>query len=1150
MPPELSAGTVLADFRIDSPIGEGASGIVYLAEAADGTRLALKVLAPDLARDERYRRRFLRESRIAASIDHPHIVPTLASGDQDGLLYLAMAYVDGSDLRELVRRDGRLDALRAIDLLAQAADALDAAHAAGLVHRDVKPANILVARTPEGEHVYVCDFGLARYASSASSLTGERGLVGTVDYVAPEQVHGGPIDSRADVYSLGCVLFECLAGTRPFDRETELSVLFAHLNEAPPQITDFRPELPEAMDTVFATALAKSPSDRYPTCTELVADARAALAGSPMARRRRRRRLLVAAAVVAVAAGAAAGGVLAYHGMSADGPSPAIDLLPGALTLVDASTHRTVSEVSLGSAGAGGPGTTASDIAFSGSSAWVLTGAEQRLVRVDLATRKVVKTVGLPSIPGSRLAVGAGSIWLTESAGPGVWRIDARTGTLLKPFTVEGQGRGIAFGAGSLWLTRDTHVIRVDPRNGRVVTRILVPFEPTWLAYGDGALWAASGSVGYVGKIDPAVNRISKTQRLHGWLSDLAVGGGFVWATTIPDGTIFKLAESDLSVQSGIPGGVDPERISFGGNRLWIANSQGNALSVIDATSVDRSQLTAAAAPSFVRYRRGLLWSGAGPAVPRLAHVSGPELRVSTPKIFTDADPSTGTGAWNAQLFFETCANLLNYPDAQGSEGARLRPEIAAAMPTISPDGRTYTFRVRPGFRFSPPSDGSDGSLYHPAANQPVTARTIRYTFERALSPKLKDPPGAPFVSDLVGLAAFRAGKASHISGIAVRGDTISFTLTRPAGNFLDRISRHYFCPVPLGFPVVPDGLTGPIPSAGPYYPQSMNDNREVLLRNPNYHGDRPRNAVRIVYSYGTPTPQAIFQVDAGELDLLVGDFDGYSPLAHGSTLDRLYGPGSTAAHHGKQRYFLEQMPFLHELVFNTNRSLFRDARLRRAVSYALDRPALAAVRAEAPADQIVPAGVRGFPAGAAYPLRGPDLTTARRLAGTRARHAVLYSPCAGFFDPAAAIVRKDLARIGIRVSITHSDDCGGVYAGETKWADLVLSFFGAPRSGAAGERDPEPFVVGALAAGHEGAAIGPGPWTDSSFRRRVDRAHALRGRARLDAYRRLDLELMRAAPFAVYGSNVTQEYVSSRIGCTLRQGAYGFLDLGALCVR
>ena len=409
-----------------------------------------------------------------------------------------------------------------------------------------------------------------------------------------------------------------------------------------------------------------------------------------MARRHRRRRLVMAAATLAVAAGAAAGGVLAYHGMSADGASSALDLLPGALTLVDASTHRTVSEVSLGPAGAAGPGTTASDIAFSGSSAWVLTGAEQRLVRVDLATRKRVKTIGLPSIPGSRLAVGAGSIWLTESAGPGVWRIDARTGKLLKPFTVEGQGRGIAFGAGSLWLTRDTYVIRVDPRNGRVVTRILVPFAPTWLAYGDGALWAASGSVGYVGKIDPADNRIAKTQKLHGWLSDLAVGGGFVWAATIPDGTIFKLAESDLSVQSGIPGGVDPERISFGGNRLWVADSQGDALSVIDATSVDRSQLMAAAAPSFVRYRRGLLWSGAGQPC-RRSHTCrvrsfGSRRRRSSPTPIRRSGPWPGIHSSSTRPA-PTCSTTQTGPARRGRDfGPRSRPRCRRSHPT---DART-----------------------------------------------------------------------------------------------------------------------------------------------------------------------------------------------------------------------------------------------------------------------------------------------------------------------------------------------------------------------------------------------------------------------------------------------------------------------------
>src|SRR5207237_6414203 len=183
------------------------------------------------------------------------------------------------DLREILRRDGRLDAARTVTLVAQVARALDEAHRAGLVHRDVKPGNILVASRPDGEHAYICDFGLARHVSSVSSLTGERGFVGTIDYVPPEQIQGATLDGRADVYSLGCVLFELLTGERPFDRESELSVVFAHLNDPPPALSDFQPELPQAFDGVFATALAKSPEARYSSCAELAHAARSALQG-------------------------------------------------------------------------------------------------------------------------------------------------------------------------------------------------------------------------------------------------------------------------------------------------------------------------------------------------------------------------------------------------------------------------------------------------------------------------------------------------------------------------------------------------------------------------------------------------------------------------------------------------------------------------------------------------------------------------------------------------------------------------------------------------------------------------------------------------------------------------------------------------------
>jgi hypothetical protein len=277
--PDLTTDTVLAGYRILEPIGRGGMGVVYRAEDVALDRLvALKVLAPGLVGQEEFRRRFLREMRLAASIEHPNILPIYRAGEDHDLLYLAMRYVDAQDLRELLRR-GPLEPRRAVWIVEQIAQALDAAHARGLVHRDVKPANILLTAPVTGgrEHAYLVDFGVARPTAVDSSLTSGDMIVGTLAYAAPEQLTGGAVDVRTDGYALGCVLYECLTGRPPFTADSNQALIFAHLQAPPPSVRAARPELPPAIDAVVARALAKDPAARFPSCGALATVARQAI---------------------------------------------------------------------------------------------------------------------------------------------------------------------------------------------------------------------------------------------------------------------------------------------------------------------------------------------------------------------------------------------------------------------------------------------------------------------------------------------------------------------------------------------------------------------------------------------------------------------------------------------------------------------------------------------------------------------------------------------------------------------------------------------------------------------------------------------------------------------------------------------------------
>jgi tRNA A-37 threonylcarbamoyl transferase component Bud32 len=275
-------GRVVAGYRIEERIGRGGMGLVYRAEHLNlRRRAAIKIIAPELAEEEGFHERFNREARIAAALQHPNIVTVYDAGEEDGLLYIAMQYIEGSDLSTVLRSQGRLRPYRALDVCRQVAAALDAAHAQGLIHRDIKPANVLI----EGRTAFLTDFGLTkRMEGTQTQLTQAGDVVGTIHYVAPEQIEGGRVDARTDIYSLGCLVYHCLSGELPFARDTDVAVIYAHLSEEPPRLTSVRPELPSGLDAVIAKALEKAPERRFQTCADLMSAARAVIdAAGPLA---------------------------------------------------------------------------------------------------------------------------------------------------------------------------------------------------------------------------------------------------------------------------------------------------------------------------------------------------------------------------------------------------------------------------------------------------------------------------------------------------------------------------------------------------------------------------------------------------------------------------------------------------------------------------------------------------------------------------------------------------------------------------------------------------------------------------------------------------------------------------------------------------
>ena len=492
-----------------------------------------------------------------------------------------------------------------------------------------------------------------------------------------------------------------------------------------------------------------------------------------------------------------------------------------------------------------------------------------------------------------------------------------------------------------------------------------------------------------------------------------------------------------------------------------------------------------------------------------------------------DTDPAHAYPSPNYRMQFEyaTGAQLLNYPDASGQRGSELQPEVAASMPAVADGGRTYAFRVKRGFRFSPPS------------NQEVTAETFRYSIERALSPGLgPEAPAYSVVSDILGARAFHAGKAEHISGITVDGDRLEIRLVAPAGDFLARLSSPYFAAVPVGTPIVNGGVQTPIPSAGPYYLKvSWHNDLRVLERNPNYRGSRPHRLERIVYDINNSTRRTVDQIESGEADY-AADALGESTFRPGGPLDARFGPERLA--------YAPQLGF-HFLRFNTARGPFRDARLRRAVNYAINRRALAAVNAETPTDAYLPPAFRRPHRRPVYPL-SPDLQRARALAHGFRGAVVLYTCARPDCTATSRILRANLAAIGISVRVRQFDD---PYSETLKpGAEYDMEITGWYYDW------PDPSQVLNLFLDGKGFRPDWAPIPQpipASYQRALERAALLRGDARRSEYPRLAAKLERnVAPFAAYATPVLPEFFSTRIGCRVEQPIVGAVDLGALCVK
>jgi YVTN family beta-propeller protein len=774
-----------------------------------------------------------------------------------------------------------------------------------------------------------------------------------------------------------------------------------------------------------------------------------------------------------------------------------------------------------------------SELASEAGSLWVANRADDTVTQVDPRSDSVVSTSS-PGTSVDALAAGRGAVWTADTRRGVAVRLDpgfrsVRSTVRLTPeANLFPSSSAVAVGEGAVWVANgNAEVVRVDPDTDRVTAAIQVGNEPSAIATGDGAIWVADRVDNTATRIDASgANAVTAVVPVGRGPAAIAVGANGVWVANTGEDTISRIDPDTASVVARIDVGERPTGVAVGAGGVWVANSAGGSVSRIDPeTNRITKTVELGEAPQGVTVSAGSVWvsiqrAATAPSAP----TETPDKNVLSVAVRSDPGPTDPALVdFDPVRHYATCGLLINYPDRPAPEGATLRPELARDLPKVSPDGRTYTFEVRSGFRFSPPS------------REPVTAAAFKRAIDRTLHPKMR---------------SYAAAFMADVADVRASGSTLVIKLTEPSPSLPARLATPYFCAVPPATPIDPEGVDA-VPSAGPYYVASHEPGKSlVLLRNPGYVGHRPHRLREIRYAIGVPPERAFRMVEAGRMDYVSPPADANSALAPelDARLERRYGPRSAAARAGRQQYFTTPGLSVFYLLFNTRRPLFADARMRHAVNFAIDRRALAATpglpATARPTDQYIPPGIPGFEDAAIYPLGGPDLATARRLAGPGQRTANLYTCTNPNCARNAQTLEQNLAAIGIELEVRQLPEAAlfNVPADPSAGYDLITLGWIADWA------DPFNFINALFAAGSEFRS--PAISLPAALEARIAAAARLTGTRRLHAYARLDRDLAAGpAPAAAVANGTIKHLFAPRVGCQFEHPIYG-IDLAALCLR